>query len=182
MAIGSSLNGKALDWEYRRISREVKKSTQPNEKGPGIIIQEQTISENFPIEKARLRLLPIYVALLVVCCSGYGWCISKQIHIACPLVLQFIVGYISIAVMNSTQTLMIDLFPEHGSSITACNNLARCSLSAFLVSVIDLIIHALGVGWTYVLLGGVSSLVIPLIYLEVRIGPVYRVKRRTQSI
>jgi hypothetical protein len=100
--------------------------------------------------------------------------------------------------MNSTQTLMIDLMPDQGSSITACvsstlfelsyassltiyvgqNNLVRCSLSAALVSVIQLIIEGIGVGWTYVLLGGLLLLVLPLLYLEIRIGPKCREKRR----
>lgn len=179
MAIGSSLNGKMLDWEYRRFSK-VNTGTPTAGGIPEDTSQKHYVSTNFPIEKARLRALPILVNLLAACCAGYGWCIAKQVNIAGPVILQIAVGYITIAVMNSTQTLMIDLFPGQGSSITACNNLVRCSLSAFLVSVIDLIIRALGVGWTYVLLGGVSLLILPLLYLEMRIGPACRAKRRTQ--
>ncbi|KAG2337351.1 hypothetical protein BDR05DRAFT_1047209 [Suillus weaverae] len=41
------------------------------------------------------------------------------------------------------------------SSITACNNLVQCSLGALMVSVIDLIVNAVGPGWTYVLLAGI---------------------------
>ncbi|GLB35921.1 putative MFS general substrate transporter [Lyophyllum shimeji] len=179
MAIGSSLNGKMLDWEYRRFSKQIGTQTtgEPTEDAS----QKHQVSANFPIEKARLRALPILIILLVACCGGYGWCVARQVNIAGPLMLQIAVGYIAIAVMNSTQTLMIDLFPGYGSSVTACNNLVRCSLSAFLVSVIDLIIRALGVGWTYVLLGGVSLLVLPLLYLEMRIGPTCRAKRRAQE-
>ncbi|KAF8078858.1 MFS general substrate transporter [Lyophyllum atratum] len=175
MAIGSSLNGKILDWEYREFSKKLTVGSQAVAEEPS---QKHHVSSNFPIEKARLRALPILIMLLVACCAGYGWCVAKQVNIAGPLILQILVGYVAIAVMNSTQTLMIDLFPGQGSSITACNNLIRCSLSAFLVSVIDLMLRALGVGWTYVLLGGVSLLGIPLLYLEMRIGPACRAKRR----
>ncbi|KAJ7812350.1 MFS general substrate transporter [Mycena olivaceomarginata] len=56
---------------------------------------------------------------------------------------------------------------RQGSSVTACNNLVRCALSAAFVAVIQPILSVLGAGWTYVLLAGM-----------IRIGPRCRVKRR----
>ncbi len=68
-----------------------------------------------------------------------------------------------------------------------------------MVSVIQLIINAIGEGWTvrsqpllpirpltstspqYVLLGGVCVLTAPLIYLEIRMGPVWRAKRKERE-
>ena len=108
----------------------------------------------------------------------------------------FQVGWLTIAVMNATSTVNIDLVPGQSSSVTACvsfacssagltkfnmmpqNNLVRCSLTAILVSVIQLIINAIGVGWTYVLLCGVSLLSLPLVYIAMLIGPRYRVRRQ----
>jgi hypothetical protein len=46
------------------------------------------------------------------------------------------------------------------------------------VSVLDLILNGIGTGWTYVLLAGLSILVLPLIYGAMIIGPRYRVKRQ----
>jgi hypothetical protein len=106
-----------------------------------------------------------------------------------------IVGYLSISVMNATSTLMIDLVPDQSSSVTACvrtlyffhlslsssisqNNLIRCTLSAVLISVIELILRAIGTGWTYVLLAGLSLLSLPLTYLVIRIGPRCRTNRK----
>jgi len=133
----------------------------------------------FPLERARLRLLPFFVFfLLASSCAGYGWAIQRQISIACPLILQFIAGFSCIALMNSTSTLMIDLVPSQSSSITACNNLVRCSLSAVLVSVIELILNGIGIGWTYVLLSGFSILALPLLYGAMMIGPRCRIKRQ----
>jgi len=101
--------------------------------------------------------------------------------------------------MNTTQVLIMDLFPNQGSSITAAvghccsisfylllneclqNNLVRCSLGAALVSVINLIVDAIGVGWTFVLLGGVCILITPLLYILVKIGPKWRERRRLQE-
>lgn len=92
---------------------------------------------------------------------------------------------------------MIDLVPGQGSAVTACvstfplsryvllnsstyhmqNNLVRCLLSAVLVSVIELIFDAIGVGWTYILLTGITLLSLPVIYLELKLGPKIRKKR-----
>jgi len=111
-------------------------------------------------------------------CTGYGWTIQLQINIACPLILQFIAGAACIAIMNAASTLMIDLVPGQSSSVTACNNFLRCNISAVLVSVLDLIINGIGIGWTYVLLGGLSVLSLPLIYGAMIIGPRCRIKRQ----
>lgn len=115
-----------------------------------------------------------------------------------------VVGFVAIAVMNATQTLIIDLIPSQSSSVTACvshasassfipvllhaclraftkNNLIRCTLGAVLVSVIELLIKALGPGWTYVLLGGICLLFSPLLYAIIKIGPASRAKRRNEA-
>jgi hypothetical protein len=94
-------------------------------------------------------------------------------------------------------TLMIDILQSQSSSVTACvgvfqsfyhfgytliamlqTNLVRCSLAAILVSVIDKITTPLGLGWTYVLLGGICIFLLPLMLLEMRIGPKQRLKRK----
>jgi len=134
--------------------------------------------ESFPLEKARLRLMPYFILVMAAACAGYGWCVEKKVNIAGPLILQFVVGFISISVMNACSTLMIDLLPGQSSSVTACNNLIRCTLSAVIVSVIDLMMKAMGIGWTYVFLCGMVLPSIPLIYLSIHIGPRYRIKRQ----
>ena len=47
-----------------------------------------------------------------------------------------------------------------------------------MVSVLDLIINGIGIGWTYVLLGGLSILPLPLICGAMIIGPRCRTKRQ----
>ena len=54
----------------------------------------------------------------------------------------------------------------------------RCSFGAGLVSVIDLILNALGTGWTYVLLAGMCVAVSPILPLIVYMGPKWRARRR----
>lgn len=57
-------------------------------------------------------------------------------------------------------------------------NLVRCSLAAVLVSVIDKMTKSLGFGWAYTLLGGLCILLLPLMFLEMKIGPKCRIKRK----
>jgi len=177
MIAGSSIIGRVLDWEYQTFRRRAETRITALELTSADITKE----EFFPLEQARLRLMPFLVLLLVSSCAGYGWAIQRQINIACPLILQFFVGFCCIALMNSTSTLMIDLVPGQSSSVTACNNFVRCGLTAVLVSIIDLILNGIGIGWTYVLLGGFSVLVLPLIYGTMVIGPRCRVKRQRSS-
>lgn len=49
------------------------------------------------------------------------------------------------------------------------------------MSVLDLIINAIGIGWTYVLLGGLSILPLPLICGAMIIGPRCRIKRQNAT-
>ena len=55
-------------------------------------------------------------------------------------------------------------------------------MGAGMVSVINPILVALGDGWTYTVLGGLCVLASPLVYVEIRWGPVWRERRRQKQI
>lgn len=180
MAIGSVLSGRMLDADYRRIkTRLVREAGEDPEKR--IRLEDVTKEENFPVERVRLRMVPIFTGIFILTCAGYGWSLQRETDIAVPLILQVILGYTVTATMNGVQTLLIDLLPSQSSSITACNNLVRCSLGALVVSVIDLIVNAMGPGWTYVLLAGICLACSPMIWLAIWIGPRCRAKRRARN-
>ncbi|KAI0330910.1 MFS general substrate transporter [Cubamyces sp. BRFM 1775] len=179
MSIGGVVTGKIFDREYQRVKRRLLRQIEAD---PESIIRPEDVTkeEHFPIEYARLRLMPLFFTLYAASCIGYGWCLQARVSIAGPLVLQFIIGWTCISILNGTQTLIVDLAPSHGSAITACNNLVRCSLGAGCVSVIDLIIKAIGTGWTYVLLTGICILFSPIYFILMRYGPVLRARRRAK--
>lgn len=54
-------------------------------------------------------------------------------------------------------------------------------MGALLVSVIDLLLRKIGTGWTFVLLGGICFISVPLIWLAARIGPSCRAGRRVRQ-
>lgn len=180
MVFGSLFSGRFLDRDYQAIKKEmIRKAEEDGEKG--IRPEDVTREENFPIERARLRTTPMYLALFVATTIGYGWCLQKNVNLAVPLILQIIMGYNAVAFTNTTQTLLVDLVPSQGSSVTACNNLVRCSMGATLVAIINIILDSLSPGWTYVLLCGICALTMPLIYTAMWLGPRCRAKRRAQN-
>ncbi|KAH9081526.1 MFS general substrate transporter [Lactarius deliciosus] len=175
MFIGTILSGKLMDANYRKIrdnlvvpqaQTESKKAVDPG-----------SLHDSFPIERARLLITPYLVVVYTSCVIGYGWSLQAKVSIAVPLILQIIMGAAVISMMNAITALLVDLVPHQGSSITACNNVVRCLMGAGMVTVIDPIISAMGNGWAYVLLGGFCVLVSPLIWVEVRWGPMWRERR-----
>lgn len=57
----------------------------------------------------------------------------------------------------------------------------RCSLAAVLVSVIDRMTRRLGYGWSYVLLGAVCLLMLPLMFVVMKLGPRWRRAREDKE-
>jgi MFS family permease len=125
MIVGSTLTGKLLDREYAKIKE--RHSQQVDTDAP------------FPKEYARLRTMPLHLVVFVICVVAWGFCIQHKAHIAVPLILQVIcesqeatvwplrrlsadlaVGWTSIAILNTTMTLMIDILQKQSSSATAC--------------------------------------------------------------
>ncbi|KAI0785014.1 major facilitator superfamily domain-containing protein [Abortiporus biennis] len=183
MFVGSAVTGKVLDKEYQSIKIKAIQAAEKASGIPGSVKPEDiTKDDNFPIEVARFRTMPYYLFVFTGCCVGYGWCLQQRVNIAGPLVLHILMGYTTIAILNTTQTLIVDLLPNQGSSITACNNLVRCGLGAALVSVIQLMINAINVGWTYVVFGGMLIAISPMMFVIMRMGPKFRAKRRAHEI
>ncbi|KAB5581296.1 major facilitator superfamily domain-containing protein [Coniochaeta sp. 2T2.1] len=172
MILGSTITGKFFDWDYARIKLQC--GAASIDSGQESITNEDA---EVPIEYARLRASPFLLLGFVASVVGWGWCIQEKASIAAPLILQATLGYTSIAILNSTMTLMIDLVKDQSSGVIACTNLVRCSFAALLVSLIDKATQSLGYGWTYTLLGGLSGLLLPCIYIEIRNGPKWRAAR-----
>ncbi|KAH9858031.1 MFS general substrate transporter [Lenzites betulinus] len=181
MLVGGVVTGEVLDKEYQRVKRRMIRQVEADPESK-IRPEDVTKEEHFPIEYARLRLMPVFFAVYAAACIGYGWCLQAKVNIAGPLILQIVIGWTCVSIMNGAQTILVDLAPSHGSAITACNNLVRCSFGAACVSVIDLMIKALGTGWTYVILTGICIVFSPIYWVLMRYGPVWRAKRRARRL
>jgi hypothetical protein len=89
MMLGGVITGQILDWDYERIKRLLilRSVVSPNN---DISPEDLVNDENFPIEKARLRTVPFYLVIYIVCCIGYGWAVHQKVHLAVSLLLQFV--------------------------------------------------------------------------------------------
>ncbi|KAH7096388.1 MFS general substrate transporter [Auriculariales sp. MPI-PUGE-AT-0066] len=163
--IGAVVQGKVIDSEFRRAG---------GTKG-GVLPPE------FPIEYTRLRLVPIYLTGAVCTAIIFGWT-TGHTSLAAPLAFLFFYGWSTIAFMNVYQTLILDLLPGQGASVTAASNLFRCLLGAGVVAGVDALRRRLGSGWTFVLLGGLTVvLVLPILAFSRMCGPRFREKRRLRK-
>ena len=79
MFLSSAVHGRILDAEYRRMRQRwlVGRGPDEGEKGP----------TGFPIERARLRLIPLHILVFAGCVIGWGWSLEAGVHLAAPLCL-----------------------------------------------------------------------------------------------
>ncbi|CAO3680217.1 unnamed protein product [Umbelopsis ramanniana] len=166
---GSVIQGKLLDRDFRIIA--IKHGMDPSK------VKSGKLTPEFPLEYARLRLGWIHVLTYNVILIVYGWCLHVKAHLAIVLVLHFILGATGVAITNSIQTLMVDMFPGRSASIMASNNLIRCLFGAGATVLIDPALQALGVGWGFTV---VSLVLLPsrlLILPLLKWGPTWRQQR-----
>jgi hypothetical protein len=95
--------------------------------------------------------MPIYISVYIAAVVGYGWALESGVTIAVPLIMQFIsknaptclrhrsdpihaVGYTVIALLNTAQTLLVDLLPGRGSSISGAVGTFICQTSSVLTA------------------------------------------------
>ncbi|KAF8602360.1 MFS general substrate transporter [Ceratobasidium sp. AG-I] len=205
-AIGSVITGRVLDYDWRKMearyaqleSEPSPANDQPQEGNPsqlekgahiGTLMTEAQAKtprakpnrQDLPIEHTRLKRVPVIFATVIAASLGYGWSVQGKAHLAVPLVMQFIVGVASMGIMVVNQTILVDMYPAQGSSITASNNFVRCLLGAGTVSFQDFVINAINPGWTYTLFCGICALTVPLFMIEWRYGEKWRRKRTNAS-
>lgn len=103
MMAGSVAVGRFLDWEYGRVRRALGKRKEiDNDKGKEAEVgvgdnagtgsgdRRKEVEAGFPIEKARLRMMPFILMTFIACVVGYGWCLQAKVNTAGPLLLQIV--------------------------------------------------------------------------------------------
>ncbi|KAF7541657.1 hypothetical protein G7054_g383 [Neopestalotiopsis clavispora] len=158
MIVGTQVTGRLLDHEYAKIKKS-------HVEGP------------FPKEYARLRTMPYHLIVFVMAVVGWGLSLGLSAHVAVPLVISVVLGWCGMAVLNTTMTLMIDILQSRSSGATACTNFVRCSLGAIVVATTDRMVTNLGYIWTYVMLAAICACMLPVMYIQMKIGPKWRLQR-----
>ncbi|KAL1932432.1 hypothetical protein VTP01DRAFT_8110 [Rhizomucor pusillus] len=165
--LGSLVGGRLLDRDYTVLARKRGFSEKKQGKLP----------LDFPIYWARLRTIWIHSGVVQIITIIYGWILSINAHMAAPLVLQFFLGFDTTCMFNGIQTLLIDLFPGKGASISASNNLVRCILGAVASVAIEPGIQGVGVGWMFTILTLILLLSNLSVLFVLKYGPRWRNKR-----
>jgi hypothetical protein len=94
MFFGTWLSGRLCDAYYRKIRDDLVRQARSNSEkdiDPKAVEQDPS----FPIEKARLQILPCIMFVYIACVIGYGWSLQSRVTIAVPLVLQVISKFVS---------------------------------------------------------------------------------------
>ena len=148
--IGTLTTGKLLDIFYQRL--KVKHDTEKHE-----------TSIAFPLEKARLRLLPLWCLLQIASITVFGWTLRYRVHVSVPIITTFFTGWAAVSIQSTIMTYLVDLFPETSASASAALNLARCLLGAAGTALVSPMLESMGAGWCFTTLSGIMT--VPLIVM-----------------
>ncbi|VUC28247.1 unnamed protein product [Clonostachys rosea] len=142
--MGTLITGKILDSDYRRVKASYESRIEASTGSP---------KEPFPIEKARLRLVPIFSFIQSLSIILFGWTInySDKVHIAVPIISTFITGWTAIATQSVIMTYLVDIFPDTSAAASASLNLARCLFAAGGTSFTMPMVNGVGVGWAFLI-------------------------------
>ncbi|KAI8145766.1 major facilitator superfamily domain-containing protein [Fennellomyces sp. T-0311] len=168
--LGSLVEGRALDHNFRITELRHKYTEQRPQK-------IENLSEEFPVFSARFRTAWIHAPLVQLVTIVYGWSLHVSAPLPIPLALQFIVGFSVTGLYTAVQTLLIDLFPDNGATITAANNFIRCFIGAAATAAIQPGIDGVNVGWMFTILGLILAVTNVSVPILIKFGPIWRKKR-----
>ena len=170
--IASVLNGKFLDFNYRRLA---KRMNFPLVKNRFVDLR------GFPIERARLEIAFPMLTIGSLCILAFGWCLNYRVHLAAPTTILFVMGLSLTASFNTISTLLVDYYPSQAAKATAANNFVRCLLGAGATAVVDLMLSAMGRGWCFTFIALVMLCTSPLLLIVILKGPKWREERRLKE-
>ncbi|RVD82302.1 uncharacterized protein DFL_006732 [Arthrobotrys flagrans] len=174
--VGTLVTGKILDIDYHRVKTQYEaQTTTDSEQGDS----SRTARESdFPLEKARLRLVPIFSGLQGLSIILFGWTIHypHQLHIAVPIISTFITGWTAISTQSVVTTYLVDIFHDRSAAASASLNLARCLFAAGGTSFVMPMINGIGVGPTFSVCAAVQVVGLLGLVVQWRFGAKWRIE------
>lgn len=173
--IGTLTTGKILDMDYQRVKTKHLSNGQEGTTGTSATLASDNEDDNlFPLEKARLRLIPLFAALQCISIIVFGWTINYSVYLAVPIVSTFITGWTAVSTQSIIMTYLVDVFSDRAAAASASLNLARCIFAAGGTSIVMPIINGVGVGWTFTICVFVQILALLLFAVQWRFGGKWR--------
>lgn len=182
---GSALIGNLLDADFKRACSVYKH----NRFLPySITIHRQNLPADFPIEHTRLIRVPTFAIILITSLSAYGYTLAYPSltslggWIVLPLFLQFLIAASAHAICGIHQTLISDLWPNDTSGAASLtSNLVRSVFAAIGVAIVQKVIEGIGRGPTFLALGIVVLVLVPLPIIQWYFGERWRSVRDTNA-
>lgn len=171
--IAAITQGYMLDWNYRRVARSIG-FTVDRRRGDDL--------SAFPIERARIMPLRVFVTVGLIATVLYGWVLEMRPSVAAPLCLHFVIGLCITGSFGILNTLIVDLSPDAPATAVAANNLVRCELGAAATAVIQLMIAAMGTGWCFTFFALLPAVCSPILWAECRYGIQWREEKRERRL
>ncbi|KAI1372492.1 MFS general substrate transporter [Hypoxylon crocopeplum] len=177
--IGTLVTGKILDIDYRRIkARHEARTTQADaETGDGVAYSSAN-PDHFPLEKARLRLIPPFALIQCLSIILFGWTIQypDHVHIAVPIASTFITGWTAVSTQSVVMTYLIDIFSDRSAAASASLNLARCLFAAGGTSFVMPLVNSIGVGLAFTICVIVQAVALIGVAIQWRYGGKWRME------
>jgi MFS family permease len=147
--VGTLITGKVLDFDYRKVKASFELQPSSHDVECGDTTTDASASQDdFPLEKARLRLVPVFSGLQCLSILLFGWTIQypNRVHIAVPIISTFITGWTAVSTQSVIMTYLVDVFHDRSAAASASLNLARCLFAAGGTSFVIPLINKIGVG------------------------------------
>ncbi|KAI1295902.1 chloramphenicol resistance protein [Xylaria venustula] len=148
--IGGFVNGKLMNYNYKCQARDIGYSVDK--------VNGDNLN-TFPIEQARTRSMVYLNVAHLATLAAYGWLLQKRVHVSGPLVLQFILGGLQTCIVQTLNTLLVDIFQETPSTAAAAGNIVRCGLAAAGIAGLNPIMNGIGNGWYFTMLSIIGFVV-----------------------
>ncbi|KAI0593938.1 MFS general substrate transporter [Biscogniauxia sp. FL1348] len=172
--VGTLVTGKILDHDYRRIKAKHEASqARPDTAASSYHDHSES---SFPLEKARLRLVPVFSLVQCLSILLFGWAIQfpARVHIAVPIASTFITGWTAVSAQSVVTTYLVDVFPDRGAAASASLNLARCLTAAAGTSFIMPLVNAIGVGVAFTICAAVQAAAVLMVVVQWRFAGAWR--------
>lgn len=151
--VGTLITGKILDKDYKKVKAayDAQVTQTDLENGTELTRSAAQSEEDFPIEKARLRLIPIFSIIQCLSILLFGWTINypHRVPIAIPIISTFITGWTAVSTQSTIMTYLVDIFSDRSAAASASLNLARCLFAAGGTSLVMPMVNGIGVGLAF---------------------------------
>lgn len=183
--VGTLITGNILDRDYKKVKAafDAEMAQTDLENGSEITRSVSKAEEDFPIERARLRLVPIFSVIQCLSILLFGWTIQypHRVHIAVPIVSTFITGWTAVSTQSTIMTYLVDIFSDRSAAASASLNLARCLFAAGGTSIVMPMVNGIGVGLAFTICAIVQFVALIGPAIQWRFAAGWRKQSRMQS-